>query len=92
MRRNEILKNLTLQKQLVFVMLLALFIAAISFLVFLPKILKPFYEHNIYEYLKQPANFLAINESKISSDLAYVIKTKSGATYISKNFENLFIS
>lgn len=90
MRRNEILKNLTLQKQLVFVMLLALFIAAISFLVFLPKILKPFYEHNIYEYLEQPANFLAINESKISSDLAYIIKTKSGATYISKNFETLF--
>lgn len=89
-RREEILKNLTLQKQLVFVMLLALVIAAFSFLIFLPKILKPFYEHNIYEYLEQPANFLGINESKISSDLAYVIKTKSGATYISKNFEELF--
>ncbi len=89
-KREEFLKNLTLQKQLVFVMLLALFVAAVSFLIFLPKILKPFYEHNIYEYLEQPANFLGINESKINSDLAYIIKTKSGATYISKNFETLF--
>lgn len=89
-KREDFLKNLTLQKQLVFVMLLALFVAAVSFLIFLPKILKPFYEHNIYEYLEQPANFLGINESKINSDLAYIIKTKSGATYISKNFETLF--
>lgn len=89
-RIENFLKNLTLQKQLVFVMLLALLIAAVSFLVLLPNILKPFYEQNIYEYLEQPANFLEINESKINSELAYIIKTKSGALYVSKNFETLF--
>lgn len=87
---ESVLKNLTLQKQLVFVMFVALMIAAVSFLVFLPQILKPFYEQNIYEYLEQPANFLDINENKINSDLAYIIKTKSGAVYVSKNLEDLF--
>ncbi len=89
-KREDFLKNLTLQKQLVFVMFVALMIAAISFLVFLPKILKPFYEQNIYEYLEQPANFLDINQNKINSELSYIIKTKSGAVYVSKNFESLF--
>lgn len=89
-KRENVLKNLTLQKQLVFVMFVAIMIAAVSFLVFLPKILKPFYEQNIYEYLEQPANFLDINENKISSSLSYIIKTKSGAVYVSKNFEDLF--
>lgn len=89
-KREELLKNLTLQKQLVFVMFVALMIAAVSFLVLLPKILKPFYEQNIYEYLEQPANFLDINENKINSELSYIIKTNSGAVYVSKNFERLF--
>lgn len=89
-KKENFLNKLTLQRQLVFVMLLALLIAAVSFLIFLPKILKPFYEQNIYEYLEQPANFLDINENKINGDLSYIIKTRSGAIYVSKNFQTLF--
>lgn len=89
-QRNGIIENMTLQKQLVFVMVIALLIAAFSFLILIPQILKPFYEQNIYDYLKQPANYIDIENNKLSKDLAYIIKTKSGAMYVSSSINTVF--
>lgn len=89
-QRNGIIENMTLQKQLVFVMVSALLIAAFSFLILIPQILKPFYEQNIYDYLKQPANYIDIENNKLSKDLAYIIKTKSGAMYVSSSINTVF--
>jgi len=88
--RNGIIKNMPLQKQLVFVMVIALLIAAFSFLILIPQILKPFYEQNIYDYLKQPANYIDIENNKLSKDLAYIIKTRNGAMYVSSSINTVF--
>ena len=88
--KNNVLEKMTLQKQLVFVMVIALLIAAFSFLILIPRILKPFYEQNIYDYLKQPANFINFETNKLSKDMAYIIKTKSGAIYVSDSINNVF--
>lgn len=88
--KNGILENMTLQKQLVFVMVIALLIAAFSFLILIPRILKPFYEQNIYDYLKQPANYIDIDNNKLSKDLAYIIKTRSGAIFVSSSINTVF--
>jgi len=88
--RRGILEKMTLQKQLVFVMVIALLIAAFSFLVLIPRILKPFYEQNIYDYLQQPASFVDIETNRLSNDIAYIIRTKNGAIFVSNTVNELF--
>lgn len=90
MIKLRFVKKLTLQNQLILVMSIALIIAAISFMIILPRILKPFYEQNTYQYLKQVCTFLKAGESSFKSEYAYIIKTRSGAVYISSNIQELF--
>ncbi|MBR5228000.1 MAG: HAMP domain-containing histidine kinase [Clostridia bacterium] len=88
--KDRILETLTLQKQIVLVLIMALLIAGFSFLVLLPQILKPFYESNIYDYLYQPANNIQIDRDNFGKDISYIIKTKNGATYVSNSVNDMF--
>lgn len=88
--KEGIIENMTLQKQLVFVMVIALLIGAFSFLILIPQILTPFYEQNIYDYLRQTAKFVGMDTNTLGKDMAYIIRTKNGAIYVSSTLNDLF--
>ena len=67
-------------------------ISIFSFGVILPRVLKPFYEQNIYESLEAAARYIKLggNNNNLSQDICYVILTKSGAVYLSENLNEMF--
>lgn len=86
----EKIENFSLLTQLVLITIISLAISALSLLVLIPAILKPFYEENIYNYLKQPAKFIQSDNKKIEKDITYIIITNGGATITSSNFTEMF--
>ena len=62
-----------------------------SFGIILPRVLKPFYEQNIYESLQAAARYIKFggNNNNLSKDICYVILTKSGAVYLSENLNEM---
>ena len=87
--RIKRVENMSLNKQLVYVTLVALLICIIIMGIILPKFLKPFYEYSIYEHLKQPSKYIDPSTNKMGEDIAFVIITKSGATYTSDNLNKM---
>lgn len=90
MKRKIRIENMNLSSQLTYLTLAALIISMLVFNVILRAVLLPFYEENIYTYLKQPASNIGIDNNKLNSDCAFVIQTKNGATIVSNNFDKLF--
>ena len=90
MKRKIRIENMNLSSQLTYLTLAALIISLLVFNVILRAVLLPFYEENIYTYLKQPASNIGIDNNKLNSDCAFVIQTKNGATIVSNNFDKLF--
>ena len=90
MKMNEKkIKNMNLSKQLIIVTLVALAISSIILGVILPSVLKPYYERSVYNYLSQPSRFIEPNTNKMGDDFAFIIITKSGATYTSNNLNKI---
>ena len=85
--RIKKIENMSLTKQLVLVTLVALVICLVTMGIILPSILKPYYEINIYEHLEQPAKYIEPGTSKMGEDIAFIIKMRSGAIYISDNLQ-----
>ena len=87
--RIKKIKNMSLSKQLIIVTLIALGICSLALGIILPKILKPFYEKSVYNYLRQPSNYIGPNTNKMSDDISFIIITKGGAIYISGNLNEM---
>lgn len=83
------IENMSLSRQLVYVTLVALVICLVIMTVILPKFLKPFYERSIYEHLEQPSKFIEPDTGKMGDDIAFIITTRSGATYTSDNLNKM---
>ncbi len=87
--RIKKVENMSLNKQLVYVTLVALLICLVIMGILLPRFLKPFYEYSIYEYLKQPSKYIDPSTNKMGEDIAFIIITRSGAIYTSDNLNML---
>jgi len=77
----------SLTEQLLYICILIVSIIVISLGIILPKTLLPIYEENLYNYLKQPLNFLEnINDisNKINSEIAFI--------YVNDNTETVTIT
>lgn len=81
---------MNLTSQLTYLTLTALIISMVVFNIILKAVLLPFYEENIYTYLKQPASNIGIDNNRLNSDCAFIIETKNGAIIVSNNFEIMF--
>ena len=87
--RIKKVENMSLNKQLVYVTLVALLICLVIMGILLPRFLKPFYEYSIYEHLKQPSKYIDPSTNKMGEDIAFIIITRSGAIYTSDNLNKL---
>lgn len=87
--RIKKVENMSLNKQLVYVTLVALLICLVIMGIILPRFLKPFYEYSIYEHLKQPSKYIDPSTNKMGEDIAFIIITRSGAIYTSDNLNTL---
>jgi len=77
----------SLTEQLLYICILIVSIIVISLGIILPKTLLPIYEENLYNYLKQPLNFIENAETinnKINSEIAFI--------YINNNTDTITIS
>ncbi len=81
------IENMSLMKQLVLIILVALVICLVTMGIVLPSILKPYYEMNIYEHLEQPAKYIEPGTNKMGEDIAFIIVMRSGAIYSSDNLD-----
>lgn len=86
---KDYVKNLSLKRQLGFVILFSLIISCISIIIILPNLLTPFYEKNIYELLNQPLSFIESNTNSSSNNVAFIVKNYTGI-YVSNNFTKYF--
>lgn len=79
--RNKLLK------QLFIIAILGCIIIYISLGVILPNILLPVYEKNIYQYLKQPLDFIEnnINSTEFDEEVAYLYVTSNNNLVVSNN-------
>lgn len=79
-----------LGNQLFLIILLVFIIILTSLYLFLPRLLLPIYERNVYESLKRPLNFINddIEYNKIEEDIAYIYMNKDSIV-ISKNFNKI---
>ncbi len=77
----------SLTEQLLYIFILIVSIIVISLGIILPKTLLPIYEENLYNYLKEPLNFLESAydiSDKLNSEVAFI--------YINDSTENITIS
>ena len=82
----------SLTEQLLYVFVLIVSIIVISLGIILPKTLLPIYEENLYNYLKQPLNFLEnIDEisNKINSEVAYIYLNDYNNITITDNLQTI---
>ena len=82
-------ENLNLNSQLVLVTLVALLVCLVIMGIILPRILKPFYESAIFAHLSQPAEFVEPGTTRMGEDIAFIVITKSGAVYTSRNLNKI---
>ena len=78
---KDYVKNLSLKRQLGFVILFSLIISCISIIIILPNLLTPFYEKNIYELLNQPLSFIESNTDSSSNNIAFISLFFSNASF-----------
>ncbi len=80
-----------LLKQLITIGIIIVGIISLSLIILLPKLLVPIYEKNIYQYLKQPLDFIDndINKNVLSNDIVYIYKREDGLILTSSNFDQI---
>lgn len=86
----RVLKH-NLFRQFISIGLIIFGIVFVSLGIVLPKVLVPIYEKNIYNYLKQPLDFIDtdIGTSEIMSDIAYIFVTSKQTLIVSDNFSKV---
>lgn len=79
-------RNLTEQLFLIYVLVISILIISLGLV--LPKTLLPIYEENLYNYLKQPLDFIEddIDKNKINSEIVYLYVNDSSNVLVSGNF------
>lgn len=77
----------TVYRQLLAIAFIIIVLIAIFLGVLLPKMLLPVYEKSIYQYLKQPLEFIdkEIDESELGNEVAYLYITENDAIVSSEN-------
>lgn len=80
-----------LKHQLWIISLSSILASIIFLLVFLPRILTPFYENNLYDYLSGPLDFVGmdITQSEISTNVAFILVTKDNIVLVSRNIHKI---
>ncbi len=81
----------TLINQLISIGIIIFGIILISFGMFLPKVMLPIYEKQIFNYLKQPLDLISleVNENQIADDVAYLCIHSPDVVYISDNLYSI---
>jgi two-component system sensor histidine kinase CssS len=85
---KNFIKKLSLKQQLLTMTILVIIISFLASFVLLPQILKPFYENNIYEILKQPLGFIRPENKSEDSEIVFLIRTPKNII-VSNNFDRL---
>ena len=82
-------KNLTEQLFLIYVLVISILIISLGLV--LPRTLLPIYEENLYNYLKQPLEFVEddIEGNKIDSEIVYMYVNDNGNVLVSGNFNSI---
>ena len=82
-------RSLTEQLFLIYVLVITILIISLGLV--LPKTLLPIYEENLYNYLKQPLEFVEddIEGSKIDSEIAYLYVSDNDNVLVSGNFNSV---
>lgn len=82
-------KSLTEQLFLIYVLVISILIISLGLV--LPKTLLPIYEDNLYNYLKQPLEFVKddIEANKINSEIVYLYVNDSGNVLVSGNLNSV---
>lgn len=80
-----------LSRQLITVVIIIFGIITIGLGLFLPKVLLPIYEENIYAFLKQPLEFInsSVNKTEFNSDIAYLYVTSDNVIVSSNNITKI---
>ena len=82
--------KLNLSKQLIIITLLSLLIMIVSMSLILPKALEPFFEQTVYSYLQKPLDMFGRDTLEVKNDdIAYIISSKDGNTYISSDYKKI---
>ena len=82
------LKN-NLFKQLVALALIMCGIVFVSLVFFLPNLLKPVYERNLYYTLKQPLDIISTDIDNVDKDIAYIYVLANKEVIKSKNIDKV---
>ena len=84
-------KKRSLAEQLLYIYVIVIGIIIISLGIILPKTLLPIYEDNIYNYLKQPLEFISdnITNDKINSEIAYIYINTDNSIMVSDNLSKI---
>lgn len=86
-------KKISLTEQLLYLSIIIVSIIVISLGIILPKTLLPIYEENLYNYLKQPLNYIEnIDDisNKINSEIAFIYTERNNETItISENLKTI---
>ena len=82
-------KNLTEQLFLIYVLVISILIISLGLV--LPKTLLPIYEENLYNYLKQPLEFVEddISNSTIDSEVVYIFIGSDNNVLVSGNINSV---
>lgn len=82
-------KNLTEQLFLIYVLVISILIISLGLV--LPKTLLPIYEENLYNYLKQPLEFVEddINNNALDSEVAYLFVDNDSNVLVSGNISSV---
>lgn len=83
-------KKQTLYKQLICVAIVISGIIFIGLGLLLPRLMLPIYERNIYQYLRQPLDFIQTEITKNNlTDIAYLYVTKEDKILVSENLNTI---
>jgi len=85
------MKKIKLSDQLLSIGIIIVGIIIISLGIILPENLLPIYEKNIYNYLKQPLEFVEddINKGSTSTEVAYLYITNENTVLVSENLSKI---
>lgn len=84
-------RKLNLYRQLLSIVFGLFLIILISLGIFLPKVLLPIYEKNLYQYLRQPLDLIKydVDNQEMETSVAYLYYKRDGMMVLSENFNDI---
>lgn len=84
-------RKLNLYRQLLSIVFCMFVIIIISLGFFLPKVLLPIYEKNLYQYLRQPLDLIKydVDNQELETSVAYLYYKRDGMMVVSENFYDI---